>query len=79
MKAENTEYLRRCAVCFLKGLCEQCPSKSWMEYGTLGTTVEYPCDDAHVQARYLGMIGDQEQAWEVENWQERVERFVSKS
>ncbi len=41
MKATNPEYLKRCAVCFLKGLCEQCPAKSWAEYGTQDTPVEY--------------------------------------
>lgn len=74
-KAENPEYLRRCAVCFLKGLCEQCPAKSWMEHGTLDTPVEYLCDVAHAQARYLGLIGESEKAWEVTDWRERVKRF----
>ena len=27
-KSTNPEYLSRCAWCFLKGLCEQCPAKS---------------------------------------------------
>ena len=49
-KAENPDYLLRCAVCFLKGLCEQCPAKSWMESGTLDTPVKYLCDVAHAQA-----------------------------
>ncbi|MBN1939965.1 MAG: radical SAM protein, partial [Candidatus Aminicenantes bacterium] len=47
IKAENPEYLRRCAVCFLKGLCEQCPAKAWTEHGTLDTPVEYLCEVAH--------------------------------
>ena len=64
---------------FLKGLCEQCPAKSWMEHGTLDTPVEYLCDVAHAQARYLGLIGDSEKAWEVTNGKERVERFASGS
>jgi radical SAM protein with 4Fe4S-binding SPASM domain len=54
MKATNPEYLKRCAVCSLKGLCEQCPAKSWAEYGTLDTPVEYLCDVAHAHARFLG-------------------------
>lgn len=77
-KAENPDYLRRCAVCFLKELCEQCPAKSWMEHGTVDTPVEYFCDIAHAQARYLGLIGEREQAWEVTDWRERVERFTKK-
>ena len=76
MRSTNPEYLHRCARCFLKGLCEQCPAKSWMEHGTLDTPVEYLCSVAHAQARYLRMITDQENAWEVEDWRERVERFT---
>ena len=66
MKATNPEYLKRCAVCFLKGLCEQCPAKSWAEYGTLDTPVEYLCEVAHAQAYWLGWLKDGEKAWEVE-------------
>jgi sulfatase maturation enzyme AslB (radical SAM superfamily) len=76
LRSTSTEYLQRCGRCFLKGLCEQCPAKSWMEHGTLDTPVEYLCAVAHAQARYLGLITDQENAWEVERWRERVERFV---
>ena len=79
IKAENPEYIRRCAICFLKGLCEQCPAKSWMETGTLDTPVEYLCDVAHVQARYLGLIGEDEKAWEITDWRERIERFTTGS
>jgi MoaA/NifB/PqqE/SkfB family radical SAM enzyme len=75
MRSTNPEYLHRCARCFLKGLCDQCPAKSWMEHGTLDTPVEYLCGVAHAKARYLRMITDQENAWEVEDWRERVERF----
>lgn len=63
MKATNPEYLRRCAVCFLKGLCEQCPAKSWAEHGTLDTPVEYLCDVAHAQAYWLGWLKESEKAW----------------
>jgi MoaA/NifB/PqqE/SkfB family radical SAM enzyme len=76
MRATNPEYLKRCAVCFLKGLCEQCPAKSWMEFGTLDTPVEYLCSVAHAQARYLGLVTEKESAWEVEDWRERVGRFT---
>jgi sulfatase maturation enzyme AslB (radical SAM superfamily) len=58
LRATNPEYLRRCARCFLKGLCEQCPAKSWAENGTLDTPVEYLCDGAHAQARWLGWLRD---------------------
>ncbi len=77
IKATNPDYLHRCARCFLKGLCEQCPAKSWMEYGTLDTPVEYLCEVAHAQARFLGLLQDDEHAWEVDDWKVRVDRFVS--
>jgi hypothetical protein len=72
--ATNPDYLSRCARCFLKGLCEQCPAKSWGENGTLDTPVTYLCDVAHTQARYLGWLGENEKGWEVRDWQERVHR-----
>jgi len=75
MEANNPEYLKRCARCFLKGLCEQCPAKSWTENGTLDTPVEYLCEVAHAQARYLGLVEDSEKAWKVEDWEKRIERF----
>ncbi|HTZ10986.1 MAG TPA: radical SAM protein [Candidatus Margulisiibacteriota bacterium] len=78
MKPENPDYLSRCAKCFLRGLCEQCPAKSWMEYGTLDTPVEYLCECAHAQARYLGLIEEEEKAWKVDNWKERIRRFCEK-
>lgn len=75
--ATNKEYVRRCARCFLMCLCEQCPAKSWMEHGTLDTPVEYFCEVAHAQARFLGLIATDEKAWEVVNWKQRVELFVN--
>ena len=73
MVARNPDYLKRCARCFLRGLCEQCPAKSWMEHGTLDTPVEYLCEVAHEQARDLGLLQDNEQAWEITDWKERIE------
>jgi radical SAM protein with 4Fe4S-binding SPASM domain len=82
-RATNPDYLNRCARCFLKGLCEQCPAKSWQEHGTLDTPVEYLCDVAHAQARYLGLLGADERAWDAcaerEASRERVARFVENS
>jgi radical SAM protein with 4Fe4S-binding SPASM domain len=75
MRAANPNYLARCARCFLKGLCEQCPAKSWQEHGTLDAPVAYLCQIAHVQACYLGLLAKDENAWEVEDWRERVARF----
>ncbi|MCM8796978.1 MAG: radical SAM protein [Candidatus Omnitrophica bacterium] len=78
IKATNREYLSRCANCFLKGLCEQCPAKSWEEHGTLDTPVEYFCEIAHTQARFLGLIEKDEKAWEVNNWKKRISDFVKR-
>jgi len=75
MKATNPDYLARCARCFLRGICQQCPGKSWGEHGALGTTVEYLCETAHVKARYFGLLGDDEVAWSVENGKERLRIF----
>lgn len=78
MKAKNPEYLAKCAKCFLKGLCEQCPAKSYLEYGTLDTPVEYLCQVAHAQAKYLGLIKENENAWEVSDWRGRIKEFMGK-
>ena len=75
-KATNPEYLAHCARCFLKGLCEQCPAKSWAEHGTLDTPVEYLCQVAHTQARFFGLIQDKEKAWEIRDWQDRINSFI---
>lgn len=77
-RAANPEYLQRCAKCFLKGLCEQCPAKSWMEHGTLDTPSEYLCEVAHAQARFLGLIRKDEKAWEARNWEERIKVFCER-
>ncbi len=75
-EAKNTEYLKRCARCFLRGLCEQCPAKSWLEHGDLDVPVEYLCEVAHAKARYLDLIKEGERGWDVEDWQARVSKFV---
>ena len=72
IEATNPDYLERCARCFLKGLCEQCPAKSWSEHGTLDTPVEYLCQIAHVRARDLGLLSEGENAWDVMDWQARI-------
>ena len=74
LRAANPEYMRRCAVCFLKGFCEQCPAKSWAENGTLDTPVEYFCELAHVQACWLGWLAADEKAWNVVDWRARIGR-----
>ncbi|MCK4835294.1 MAG: radical SAM protein, partial [Candidatus Aminicenantes bacterium] len=32
LDATNPDYLERCSRCFLRGLCQQCPAKSWSEH-----------------------------------------------
>jgi len=72
MKASLPEYLERCARCFLKGLCEQCPAKSWIEHGVLDLPVEYFCDVAHALARELGLLKPDEKGWEIADGIERA-------
>lgn len=79
MKAKNPVYLKRCANCFLKGLCEQCPARSWAENGTLDTPVDYLCQIAHSQACYLGLVEQGEHGWEVIDWQDRIRDFYRKT
>jgi radical SAM protein with 4Fe4S-binding SPASM domain len=78
IKATNEDYLHRCAKCFLYGLCEQCPAKSWAEHGTLDTPVEYLCEIAHAEAHYLGLLKHRERAWEVDNWRDRINILCKK-
>jgi radical SAM protein with 4Fe4S-binding SPASM domain len=77
-KASDKAYLEKCAVCFLKGLCEQCPARSWSEHGTLDTPVEYLCDIAHARARDILLLDEDEKGWQVRNWRERVARSAEK-
>jgi radical SAM protein with 4Fe4S-binding SPASM domain len=74
MRATDPAYLERCGRCFLKGLCEQCPAKSWAEHGTLDTPVEYFCGIAHAQAVAAGLLGPDEKAWTVADGRERIGR-----
>ena len=75
MRATNPDYLARCAKCFLRALCEQCPAMSWMETGTLDTPVEYLCQATHAKAVDLGLLDLGEKGWEVSNWKERIDRM----
>lgn len=76
MEATNPAYLERCARCFLKGFCQQCPAKSWAEHGTLDTPVEYFCAIAHEEARELGLLREGEKSWLIGDAAERVARLV---
>jgi radical SAM protein with 4Fe4S-binding SPASM domain len=74
-RAKNPAYLERCARCFLMGLCEQCPARSWMEHGNLDTPVEYFCEIAHAQARSFGLLKEGEMGWGVSDWRERIRKI----
>lgn len=71
-QAEDPLYLERCARCFLKSLCEQCPAISWIESGKLDRPVRYYCQIAHALAARLGLLAAGERAWLVTNWRERI-------
>jgi len=58
------EYLDRCGRCFLKGLCEQCPARSWIECGDLDSPVEYFCEVTHALAREVGILDPGKKSWE---------------
>lgn len=75
-KAAHPRYLETCARCPLRGFCEQCPGKAWMESGTLDTPAVYFCEAAHVQARRLGLLAAGERAWEAADWEARVGEFT---
>jgi len=72
LRATNPQYLRRCARCYLKGVCQQCPAKSWTEHGSYDTPVEHLCETAHTWARYLGWLDEDERGWEIEGWRGRL-------
>ncbi len=74
LRAVNRHYLERCARCFLKSLCEQCPAKSWVETGSLDTPIDLLCSSAHAEALWLGLIGQEERAWEVRDWRSRIDQ-----
>jgi radical SAM protein with 4Fe4S-binding SPASM domain len=78
IKAVDPDYLTHCARCFLKGLCDQCPGKSWLEHGTLDTPVEYFCEIAHVLARRLGLLKAREMGWEITDWRRRIKNFIGR-
>jgi radical SAM protein with 4Fe4S-binding SPASM domain len=75
MRATNPLYLERCARCFLRGFCEQCPAKSWSEHGTLDRPVEYFCRVSHAQARFLGLVREKERAWDIRDGKERIQNL----
>lgn len=76
VEARNGKYLERCGRCFLKGLCGQCPARSWSEHGTLDTPVEYLCEITHAQAGAAGILAEGEKAWTISNGLERVARLA---
>jgi radical SAM protein with 4Fe4S-binding SPASM domain len=75
MRASNPAYLARCAKCFLKGFCNQCPADSYSESGTLDTPVAYFCEISHAFAYDIGLLEEGEKAWEIEDWRQRLDRL----
>lgn len=63
MRASSPAYLGRCGDCFLREACLQCPAKSWAEYGTLDSPVEYLCRLTHLKAEAAGLLEPGEKAW----------------
>jgi hypothetical protein len=41
--------------------------------------VDYECAVAHARARHLGLLADGENAWEVQNWRDRIRKFVGET
>ncbi len=76
MKATDPQYLERCANCFLRSLCEQCPAISWMENRKIDGWIEYYCELTHAQARLIGLLQDGEMSWRVTDWNERVQLLL---
>jgi len=74
-KATDADFLRRCARCVLRGLCNQCPAQSWMEHGTMDTPVEYLCDIAHAHAEKLGLLAKGEKGWKISDWDHRIQKI----
>ncbi|MBD3415092.1 MAG: radical SAM protein [Candidatus Aminicenantes bacterium] len=72
-KTKNPEYLAHCAKCFISALCQQCPARSWMEFGTLDSRIEYFCRSAHLQAEEIGLLQKGEKAWEIKDWKQRLD------
>ena len=75
-RSADPAYAERCGRCFLKGLCQQCPAKSWAEHGTLDTPVEYFCGIAHAQAVAAGLLDRGEKAWTVPDGSARAKRRI---
>ncbi len=78
VKAVDPEYLGRCSLCFLRGLCLQCPSRSWSENGTFDTPVDYLCRRAHEKAVNLGLLKKNEKGWEIKDWKDRIKKMEEK-
>ncbi len=73
-EAKDEEFKSTCSNCFLHGLCESCPARSFAEVGHMDRRIDYFCDVAHEEAKGLGLISDNEKAWEVKDWEVRVGR-----
>ncbi len=75
--ATAPDFLHRCGTCFLRGFCDSCAATSWSEFGDLYKISEYICEIAHLEAKHLGLVKEEENAWDIHNWKERLENFVT--
>lgn len=76
LQASDPLYLERCAQCFLRSLCEQCPAVSWLETRKIDGWLEYFCEFTHAQARFIGLLNEGELSWQVIDWKERVKNLL---
>jgi len=76
LQNENPDYLARCGQCFLRGMCDRCAAKSWMETGRLDAPVEYLCQVTHAVARQMGLLAEGEKSWEVTDGIARLDRSI---
>jgi hypothetical protein len=48
-----------------------------LEHGTLDTPIAYLCEIAHAQAKQLGLLEENEKAWEITDWKERKQIYLT--
>ena len=71
-RARNRNYLNRCARCILRGLCDQCPARSWLATGDLESPVDQCCRLAHAQAERIGRVRPGQKGWQTGSLQEAL-------
>jgi len=77
MKAKDRRYLQRCKHCVLTNLCESCPGNSFSEYAALDRPVEFLCKAAHYEARYLGILKDNQCGWQAKLNKKQLKNIIN--